>query len=281
LCRLTSTTAGDIGIALVSLAAVADVPRSIGRVTALTVGAHTSIALCLLCLVAGEVAADGPIQPHRHRGVLVHVQVSCVEGVAVLVHQEGVVAGAEVQHRRVVVVFEGHIVVGEARRDVDMAAPNASAGAIHRAIRAVAEGHAAGVVGVGVVAVAFAPLALGVTQGVATDYNDLIVRVGDAVDVVAVEMHIAVAGGVHGVGEVEAFPRDREHHTGLRGSDGEEVDRDGPRGAGEHRRACDVVTDDLEAISEAAGADAERILDGYAAAAARAARGGVGLRSSS
>jgi len=274
---LTSTTIGDIGIALIAHAAVAEVARSIGRVTALTVGAHTSIALRLLRLVAREVVADGPVQPHRHHGVGAHPQVSCAEGVAVLVHQEGVVAGAEAQDPRVVVLLELHVVVGEARRDLDAAAPDAGAGAVGGAPGVVAEGHAAGVVGVGVVAVALAPLALGVAQGVAADDDELVVGVGDAVHVVAVEVHVSIAGVVHLVRGVEALPRDGQHHAGLRRLDGEEAHRDGPRGAGERRRAVDVVADDLEAVPEAAGADAEGVLDGYASAAARA--GTLGFRS--
>jgi len=274
-----STTIGDVGIALIALAAVADVARSIGRVTALAADAHTSIALRLPRLVAREVVADGPVQPHRHHGVGVHLQVGCAEGVAVLVHQEGVVAGAEAQDPRVVVLLELHVVVGEARRDLDAAAPDAGAGAVGGAPGVVAEGHAAGVVGVGVVAVALAPLALGVAQGVAAEDDELVVGVGDAVHIVAVEVHVAIAGVVHLVGGVEALPRDGEHHAGLRRLDGEEAHRDGPRGAGERRRAGGVVADDLEAAPEAAGADAERILDGYASAAAGAAQGALGFRS--
>lgn len=272
-----STAVGDVGIALVALAAVADVPRPIGGVTALTVGAHTRIApRLLLRLVARQAITDGPVQPHRHRGVDVHVQVSCVEGVDVPVHQEGVVAGCEAQYRRVVVLREGHVVVGDVRGDIDAAAPDAGAGAVGRAAGVVAEGHAAGVVGVTVVAVALALLALGVAQGVAADDDELVVGVGDAVHVVAVEVHVAVAGGVHFVGGVEALPRDGELHAGLRRLDVEEADRDELRGAGERRRARAAVADDLEAISEAARADAERIFDGYVAAA-----GWAGIMSSS
>ena len=44
---------------------------------------------------------------------------------------------------------------------------------------------------------------------------------GDALDVVQVELHVAVARGVHLVGGVEALPPDGQHHAGLRRPDGD------------------------------------------------------------
>ena len=130
---LTGTTVCNIGVAFVAHAAGADIPKPIGGVTTLTVGAHTSIALCPVCVVTRHVVTDGPIQLHRHHGVGFHLQVSCVERVVVPVHQEGIVAGAEAQPFFVGVHIEVHSVVGEARWDVETTTADASAGAIHRA----------------------------------------------------------------------------------------------------------------------------------------------------
>jgi hypothetical protein len=161
---------------------------------------------------------------------------------------------------------EVHGVVREARRDVDVAAPDANAGTVHRAVGVVAEAHAAGVVGVGVV-VALAPLALGVAQGVAADNDHLVVGIGDAVHAVLVELHVAAAPGVHLVGGVVALPRHGEHHACLRRRDGQLVEWHVARGVGKQRRAC--LTADLEALAGAAWTDAERVFDGQAAAAVR------------
>jgi hypothetical protein len=268
---LTSTSIGNIWIAIVAHATVADVARSIGRVVTVTVGADAGIVvpLPLLGLLArlGLVVPDGPVQPHRHRPVAIHLEVCGVKGV-VLVYEEGVVARAEVQPILMGVRSEVHVVVGEAGREVDMAAPDAGADAVHGARGVVAEAHAAGVVGVGVV-VAFTPLALGVAQGVAADDDDLVPDVGDAVHAGLVELHVAVVDVIHLVRGVVALPGDGQHHERLRRADGEVAQRDRPRGAEKHRRAA--VADDLETRAVAAGADAERVSDGSAAAAVLAA----------
>lgn len=60
----------------------------------------------------------------------------------VLVYEEGVVARAEVQPILMGVRSEVHVVVGEAgREEVDMAAPDAGADAVHGARGVVAEKH--------------------------------------------------------------------------------------------------------------------------------------------
>ena len=197
-----------------------------------------------------------------------------MEGVVLLLHQEGVVAGAVVQPRLVRVLPEVHLVVREPGRDVDAAAADARAGAVDGAPGVVAERHAAGVVGERVVVAALGPLALDVAQGVAADDDEMVVGVGDAVHVFLVELHVAVAPGVHLVGGVEALPPDGQRHAGLRRPDGEVVDRDGHRGAGKHRPAA-VAADDLEAFAEAAGADAERVLNAHTAAAVHASAAGA------
>jgi len=53
--------------------------------------------------------------------------------------------------------------------------------------------------------------------------------------------------------------------------------RVGRRGAGEHRPGAAAVADDLEAFAEAAGADAERVLDAHTAAAVRAGAGALSV----
>jgi len=175
----------------------------------------------------------------------------------------------------VVVVCEGHGVVGDPPRDVDAAAPDAGAGAVRRrrrhARRVVAVGHAAGGVGVAVAA-ALGALALGVADGVAADDDELVVRGGDAVHAVPVELHVGGAplgdaGPVLG-GGVVALPRDGEQHACLHRGDGEVAERDVRRVAGEHRVAA--VARDGEAPPGALHPDAERVLDFYAAAAAAA-----------
>jgi len=124
----------DVGVTPVALCAVADVPRAIGRVDALAVVADAGIAGRLLRLGgAGHgcraVVADGPVQHQRHGLGPRHApKVGRPEGVQALLHDEGVVAGAEalVGVRPSPSIGEHvHEVVGEARRDVDVAAADA------------------------------------------------------------------------------------------------------------------------------------------------------------
>jgi hypothetical protein len=86
---------------------------------------------------------DRPVEPHRHHGVLVHLQVGLAERVAVLADQEAVAARAEIVDAQVIVPAERDTVVGEARRDVHAAAADAGAPAVHGALSAGAVGDAA------------------------------------------------------------------------------------------------------------------------------------------
>ncbi|KAB8112163.1 hypothetical protein EE612_050217, partial [Oryza sativa] len=168
---------------------------------------------------------------------------------------------------------EAHRVVGDVRRDVDLAAADAVAVAAHRAAGVVAVAEAAGVGGVVVVTVhdPGPVLAPDVGQRVAAEDHEVAAGVRDAVHAVPVEIHPGAAVAVHLVGGVEALPPDGQHHAGLRRVEGEVADRDeAAAAAGEERRRIVVVADDLEASPEAAGADAERVRDAHAAAVARA-----------
>lgn len=142
-------TIGDIGIALISLIAFTNVSWSVGRVMTVAVVADAGVAADLRRrlprLAARKVVADSPVQPHRHGPVLVHPQVGGAEGVVVLLHQEGVVAGAEVEVSLMGAGIETHHVVRDVRRDVYLAAADAVAVAAHRAAGIVAVAQAAGV----------------------------------------------------------------------------------------------------------------------------------------
>ena len=151
-------------------------------------------------LAARKVVADSPVQPHRHGPVLVHPQVGGAEGVVVLLHQEGVVAGAVVEVPLVGVgAIEADRVVGDVRRDVDLAAADAVAVAAHRAAGVVAVAEAAGVLGVVVVTVhdPGPVLAPDVGQCVAAEDDEVAAGVRDAVHAVPVEIHPGAAVAVH------------------------------------------------------------------------------------
>jgi len=171
---LTRASVDDVGVALVSLCAVTEIPRAIGGVDALTVIAHASV----MGLVLGgstrhgrraAAVANGPVEPQRHPLAPWHGrQVRRPERVVPLLYDEAIVAGTEilVVVRPGIRVPELHQVVGEPRRDVDVAAADAGALAVLRALGVVAEGHATGVEGVG--EAAGRPV-VGVRQGVAAE----------------------------------------------------------------------------------------------------------------
>lgn len=167
----------------------------------------------------GAVVADGPVQDQRHGLVTRHArQVGRPEGVAALLHDEGVVTGAVLLvdvRPAVIVIPHGHGVVGEARRDVDVAAADAGARAVARVPRVVAVGHAPGVVGVSVAA-ALPVAGFVVDEGVATEDEELVLGVGDTVYAPWVEVDLT--GETPGAGSVraETLPRHRQQHPGLR-----------------------------------------------------------------
>jgi len=170
-----------------------------------------------------------------------------------------------------------HEVVGEARRDVDVAAADAGTNTVLWVCRGIGVGGAPGVVGVREAA-AFP--ASGVDQGVAAQDVELVAGVGDAVHALPVE--VEVAGRVAGEGSVgvEALPRHRQPHPGLRPRRHEQfqhLDCVVLAAAGrpsQHRHAGDARADavDLEARPEAAGADAEWVRYGHASTALLAPR---------
>ena len=116
-----------VGIALEALLASAEVTRPVEGVDALGVG-----ILAGVLPVARRVSpsSHGPVQPHGHAAPAdVHAQVGRPELVAVLADEEGDVAGA-VLHAVVRPALEVDGVVGEAGRDVDVAAADAGAPAV-------------------------------------------------------------------------------------------------------------------------------------------------------
>lgn len=183
------TTIANIGVALVALAALADISRSIGGVEAGTVGTFAGIVVLLFRLLAREAVPDSPVDDHRHRpGVPAVAQapleVGGVEGVMVLLRQERIIAGAEVELVAVVVAVEEDRVVNEIWRDVAVAAAYAGAGTAHRALGVVAVAEAASELGVSVV-VRLAPEE---AHGVAAEDKEVVPLVGDTVHAVGVEL---------------------------------------------------------------------------------------------
>ena len=259
-----------VGVTLVALLALAVVSGTVGGVDALAVVAHTRVPSRFLLLHlqrrAGNGVADGPVQPHRHGSVEVHLEVGTTELVLLLVDEEGVVAGAEIYLEATRPAPEGDDVVGEARRDVDMAATDAGAPAILRAPGVVAVGDAAGVEEAAVVGVAAAAVpVLGVGQGVAPDHHEHVAAVGDAVHAIVVEVYLAIEPPGDVVAGVVALVRHGKHHLHLRELfHRQALHMDGAIGGGEGRHqvaaAVSGVAGDLEALpTGAVGADAERV----------------------
>ena len=91
---------GDVGVALVAPSAVADVPRSVGRIEAAAVGAFAGVPFLLLPgLLAGGAVADGPVEDHRHLPggpAQCPLEVGGVEAV-MLLRRKRILAGAEVE----------------------------------------------------------------------------------------------------------------------------------------------------------------------------------------
>ena len=141
-----------IGVALVAPAAVADVPRSVGRIEAAAVGAFAGVPFLLLPgLLAGGTVADGPVEDHRHLpggAAQCPLEVGGVEAVMLLLRHKRVIAGAEVDLIPVVVDNEGHPVAMEVRRNFYVAAAYPGAGTARRALGVVAVGEADGELGV-------------------------------------------------------------------------------------------------------------------------------------
>ena len=102
-------------VALEAFLALAEVSCALdGLINALAVGADAGVPRTVLgCLAAGQGAlvADGPVQPHRHAALHVHVQVRHLESI-VLFNEEGIVTGTPLLASP---VFEGDSVVGETR----------------------------------------------------------------------------------------------------------------------------------------------------------------------
>ena len=274
--RLTCASVGKVWVSLVALCAVADVPGAIDGVDALAVVADAGVVGLLRELGAGQggggvdvAVPDGPVKPQRQAGVLLHMKVGCPERVTALLHDEGVVTGAELL-ADARPGFELHQVIAEARRDVDVAAADAGAGAVLRAPGVVAVGRAPAVEGVhgaqGVIAVGCAP-AHGVDEGVAAEDEELVVGVGDAVHVVLVEVYPAVQGLCGVAGGVVARPRHGQHHPDLRPRHHQQVQHPYNPGGGRQDRHGVVEAGDLKARAKAAGADAERVGDVDSAAA--------------
>ncbi|KAB8111883.1 hypothetical protein EE612_049713, partial [Oryza sativa] len=156
--------------------------------------------------------ADGPVQPHRHPPVQLHLEIGPPEAVLVLVDEEGVVAGAEVHLVTARPLLEGDDVVGELRRDVDVAAADAGALAVHGAPRVAAVGDAAGVVEATVDASAAAVPVLCPRHGVASQDDEHVALVGDAVHAVLVELYVAVEIPGDVAGGVVALVCHGQHH---------------------------------------------------------------------
>jgi hypothetical protein len=277
-----------VGIALEAFLASAEVTRPIDGVDTLTIGTDTGVPRPTLGGGARQravVVADGPVQPHRHAAPAhVHAQVGRPELVAVPVDEEGDVAGA-VLHAVVRPLLEVDGVVGEAGRDVDVAAADAGAPAVRGALGAGAVGEAAHVV---LVVVAAAAVGAGVhpSPGVAAEHHEHVPGVGDAEHAARAQVHTPVGRADAATGRAVALVGHRQHHLGLRPRRHRQArHRDRARAAGgpEHRYRRGAVVDagDLEALAAgAAGPDAERVGDVDVAALRWAfrLRGGGGCR---
>lgn len=198
---------------------------------------------------ADVAVANSPVQPQRHGLVHRHGrQVGRPERVLSLLNDEAVVARAEllVGVRPDALVPELHPVVGETRRDVDVAAPNARAFAVVRAPGVVAVGHTAGVEAVPVAATR---PAVCVHEGVAAEDEELVVGVGDAVNTGRIELYSAVRQADAITGGVVALPRHRQPHPRLRMRHHGQAEHLDP-GVRQHRReaaAAVLGAADLEA----------------------------------